>query len=499
MMEAFSYIGFEKAKSKKSYFKTFNPILNQENDTLFYEVELDEILEICDLSTQSFLNYKKVSSINRSNFLKEIVKQIEIEKEELMILFHKESGLSFQRAKIELTRTINQILNFATLLENDHWRDFIVEKADHERIPPKPNLIKYSFPIGPVLVFGAGNFPFAYSTIGGDVVSALAAGCPVVYKVHPYHAETSSKMAECILNAAKITNMPNGVFSHILIKDLTLTKHIILNKNIKAIGFTGSIKGGEAIIKIANDREDNIPVFAEMGSVNPVFIDLTEGLNFDEWTEKLSYSITNDAGQFCTQPGLIFIEKSEFSEKFKRDLIKKVLEKNSFYMYHPNIFNGYNSLIEERKNLMELHQQVFTGENKAMNSTGFSTGKMFLENEILQEEVFGPFSLIVECENFEELLNCINSLRGQLTGTIIQEKNTLNDKSLMVLDILTQKVGRIILNGVPTGVEVVPAMQHGGAYPSSSDSRFTAVGNHSIKRFTRNVAFQNFNHELVFC
>ena len=491
-------VGYQILSGGDSTFRTFNPRLNSFNQINVFEATDEEILLAVELAENAFYEFSKISGFKKSLFFRDIVQLIESKELELYELYCSESGLDQTRAKVELTRTKNQILNFATMVASDEWRFCASEIADENRVPIKPELVKGLFPLGPVVVFGASNFPFAYSTIGGDSISALAAGCPVVFKSHPLHAGTGDLMAKIVVEAAFKNGMPEGVFSNLNSNDYSLGEKLIENPKIKAIGFTGSINGGKAIMRLAQKREEPIPVFAEMGSSNPViFLPSVLRDSAELWSVNLSNSITNSAGQFCTKPGLLFFVKDEFSLKFIEMLVKEVESKDFQCMLSSSMCDNYNRLLNEREGFVKLNsKQGEVKANFAKPTIGICNSSIFLENEFLAEEVFGHFSLIVECENLDSLRSCVSSLKGQLTGTILSN----SDKELMetgIIDLLQLKVGRMIYNGVPTGVEVVESMQHGGPFPSSSESQTTAVGLDAIYRFVRPICFQNYNHELL--
>lgn len=491
-------IGYQVLSNDEHRFQTFNPRLNSLNKGFIYaasEAEIELALELAELS---FHEYNHISGCEKSKFFIEIVRLIECHETELFDLYCSESGLEKERAIVELTRTKNQILNFAKLIGTDEWRYCSTEMADLNRTPTKPKLVKGLFPLGPVVVFGASNFPFAYSTIGGDSISALAAGCPVIVRSHPFHAQTGDLMAKIVLEAASNSGMPEGIFSNLNSDDYSLAEKLVLDSRIKAIGFTGSINGGKAIMNLAQKRQVPIPVFAEMGSSNPVIVfpSIFE-TSVGKWVSNLALSITNSGGQFCTKPGLIFILNNEKSEDFIQQLKSEVLSKDFQCLLHPSILRSYEKQLAERGTIITTFEKK--GEklaNFANPAIGICNSDVFLENEILADEVFGPFSLIVKCDSLLELIDCINFLKGQLTGTILSDL-TEEVVSSNLLEQLRSKVGRMIFNGVPTGVEVVQSMQHGGPFPSSSDGQSTAVGLDAIKRFVRPLCFQNYPEELL--
>lgn len=493
-------VGYKLSALGTRTFQTFNPVENSYNETIFVEAVSEEIEEAVLLASNAFEELKGISHFKKAAFLSRIAELL-TEKEDLILQqYIRESGLSYERGKIEMKRTIFQLTSFSELVKENNWREVSIDLPDDSRIPPKPDLRKMLFGIGPVVVFGASNFPLAYSTIGGDSVSALAAGCPVIVKSHPLHAGTGELVANCVLQAAKETEMPNGIFSNLNAHGFEVGVALVNHPFVKAVGFTGSIKGGRALFDLANQRPEPIPVFAEMGSVNPVVI-LPKSLvtKVDEWSTMYADSISASCGQFCTNPGLLFCVKSNASDEFVEQLTKKLLQKDAQTMLHPSIHSSFERLKTER--LEDEAVRYFEKEGELNSNVGRQTialvsGKHFQNNPNLEEEVFGPFSLVVECESVNEIIACLKKLNGQLTASVLGEIDEVNDH-LDVVKVLQNKVGRIVFNGVPTGVEVCPSMHHGGPYPASTDARFTAVGIDSIRRFARPIAFQNCPDELL--
>lgn len=472
-------------------FQTFNPQLNDFNSEIYFRSNDDEVKFALESLDAAFNFLSNSSYEKRSLLLLTIANKLKDSEEIIKEYYCKESGLSASRFNIEFKRTLFQLESFSDFLLNE----FSQSEPHTPKETSNPSLTKKNVSIGPVLVLGASNFPLAYSTIGGDSVAALAAGCPVVVKAHPMQVGTSLAVFNCIQEALKETNFPNSIFQHIIDDGYDLVTQLTKDKRIKAVGFTGSIRGGRTIIDLANSRPDPIPVFAEMGSANPVFF-LENGFENDieHYSNLFAQSVCNDAGQFCTKPGLFFIPKNSFGEQLSSTLQAKISEQQSVVMLHPSIWKNFEKLKNERKSTpnsvffeIEKEQKGIIGKQAILKIDA----KEFLKNHTLQEEVFGPFAVIISYSNEEELFDCIESLEGQLTASIIAntEKSGLFDK---LVNCIQHKVGRIILNGVSTGVRVDKNMQHGGPYPASSDSRFSAVGTDSIYRFVRKVTFQNF-------
>ncbi len=502
MITGKNYIGTTLSAAGNRTFKTVNPVLNIENTTLFHEATPSEINDALTLASQAYRNYRQVSGTSKAQFLRAIATEIESLGDELIKTYITESGLPQGRAIGERGRTIGQLLQFATLLEEGSWVEASIDTAQKNRSPiPKVDLRKMLIATGPVVVFGASNFPLAFSTAGGDTASALAAGCPVIVKSHPMHAGTSELVASAIIKAAKSTGMPNGVFSHLNGKEIAAGSALVQHSSVKSVAFTGSFKGGKALFDLANKRPNPIPVFAEMGSLNPVVFlpDLLKE-KAEELGKEYANSIVLGAGQFCTNPGLLIGLKSNELDVFINSLGSAISQQEPQCMLHPVIANNYKKMSHQMQ--QEMHINTVGQYNKPITENygraqiSRISAKEFISNPTLHQEVFGPYSLVVECKNTTELQQVANALEGQLTATIMGT-NTEISKYKNVIDSLTEKVGRILFNGVPTGVEVCPSMQHGGPFPASTDGRFTSVGTGAIKRFVRPVCFQNWPNSLL--
>ena len=502
MITGRNYIGNELSSKGDITFKTFNPQLNVENKYIFFEATSTEIDDAAILATKAFKEFRNISGTRKAVFLDAIADEILDLGDELIDSYCSESGLTEERAKGERVRTVGQLRSFAELVEKGTWVNATIDTAQPNRIPvPKPDLRKMLVPLGPIVVFGASNFPLAYSTAGGDTAAALATGCPVIVKSHPMHAGTGELVASAVIKAAEKTGMPNGVFSNINSSGITVGKQLVSHPNVKAVGFTGSIRGGRALFDLASKREEPIPVFAEMGSVNPVVM-LPNALNNRaiELAKTYASSITLGVGQFCTNPGLILGLKSEGLSTFIKTLGNEIMLTDAMCMLHPNILEAYDTNKQKAASLnnIELVADYTSNvkQNFARPAIMTVDGNVFLENTTLHKEVFGPFSIVVQCADAVQLEKIISKLEGQLTGTLIAD-NSEEQNFEGVISALQNRVGRIIFNGVPTGVEVCPSMTHGGPYPASTDSRFTAVGIHSIKRWVRPFSYQNWPNDLL--
>ncbi|CAA9196461.1 Alpha-ketoglutaric semialdehyde dehydrogenase 2 [Flavobacterium bizetiae] len=492
-----NYIGDVLSAKGKTTYKTINPELNSENETVFYEATDEEISQAVALAEEAFKTYGTIADDKKADFLEAIADEIETLAEELLTTYIQESGLPAGRANGERGRTTGQLRAFATMLREGSWVEAIINKTEG-----KPDIRRLQIPIGPVVVFGASNFPLAFSTAGGDTASALAAGCPVVVKSHPLHAGTGELVASAVIKAAKRTGMPNGVFSNLNSSGIAVGTALVEHPSVKAVGFTGSIKGGTALCKIAANRAIPIPVYAEMGSINPVLI-LPSALKTEseKWAKNYAASIVAGTGQFCTNPGLILGIKSAELDNFIAILALETDKLDPTCMLHPTIKKQYENLKSE-----VLDQEGYTQEtslekvvkpNYALQNIIAVDGATFLKNKTFHKEVFGPFSVVVKCDDVQQLNTIILELEGQLTGTVLnadlQEWNNFRE----VIENLKNKVGRLIFNNVPTGVEVCSGMTHGGPFPASSDSKFTSVGLTAVKRWVRPVTFQDWPDQLL--
>ncbi len=501
MITGKNYIGNQRSSKGTKTYKTFNPQLNLENENVFTEATTDEIDEAVNLAASAFKEFKSISGKRKAEFLNTIADEILALDNELIKTYCSETGLPEGRAKGERGRTVGQLRSFADLVLEGSWVDATIDTAQPERQPmPKSDIRKMNIPLGPIVVFGASNFPLAYSTAGGDTAAALASGCPVIVKSHPMHAGTGELVASAIVKAAQKTGIPNGVFSNINSKGIEVGTQLIKHSGVKAVGFTGSIKGGRTLYNLAAQRNEPIPVFAEMGSINPVVI-LPNALNNrgENLAKTYASSITLGTGQFCTNPGLILGIEGTGLSNFISTLAAEIVAIDPSCMLHPNIVGAYESnkakAISQPELSVAADYDNDVKNNYARQAIATVEGKTFLENTTLHQEVFGPFSMVVKCEDVTQLEKIIANLEGQLTGTLIADDEA--EKYSEVISALQNRVGRLIFNGVPTGVEVCPSMVHGGPYPASTDSRFTAVGIHSIKRWVRPFSYQDWPNNLL--
>jgi NADP-dependent aldehyde dehydrogenase len=450
---------------------------------------------------KAFQQYKKSSRKARAAFMHAIADELENSGDGLLKLAMQETHLPEARLRGERARTVFQLRSYADACVQGDWLEARIDTANPDKVPPKPDIRKMLVPLGPVVVFGASNFPFAYSTAGGDTAMALAAGCPVVVKAHPAHAHTSEAVAKLIDKAALKTNMPAHVFSHVHGSAFAVGETLVMHPYTKAVGFTGSYAGGKALFDMANKRQVPIPVFAEMGSVNPVFL-LPEKLAADAENIAIQYagSITLGVGQFCTNPGLIFGIRGDALDQFIHHLQSKMAQVPGATTLHMGIAKAYAeksaaALSQKGVSLLTTGAGV-AGSGEAMPILATTTGTNFLDNTMLHQEVFGPYSLLVQCKDAEELLQITQGLEGQLTATLMATAQDLQQHSALV-DAVTEICGRCILNGVPTGVEVCLSMHHGGPFPATTDSRFSSVGADGIRRFARPISYQNWPDHML--
>lgn len=502
MIRGVNYIAGVASAEGEIEFSTFDPKKNTETGWRFREATEREIDRAVASASAAFLQYRDTPASDKAKFLRAIADEIEALGEVLLDSYVAESGLPQGRAVGERGRTMAQLRAFADMVEEGSWVEAVIDTAIPDRQPmPKDDIRKMLFPIGPVAVFGASNFPLAFSTAGGDTASALAAGCPVVVKGHPMHAGTGELVASAITLAASKTRMPKGVFSHLNSSGTEVGKRLVLHPGIKAVGFTGSQQGGMALYRLAMERKEPIPVFAEMGSINPVVI-LPSAIAGDatKWARAYAGSITLGTGQFCTNPGLILGISGEPLARFMDELAKALSEMDASCMLHPRIHDGFvrgrDRAVDQPGSDRLIDYSGETSPNFVGPTVIKVDGKDFLNNPVLHKEVFGPFSVVVACEDAKMLASVVQQLEGQLTGTVLGSEAELTEYPEIVAT-LADRVGRVIFNGVPTGVEVCAAMQHGGPFPAATDSRFTSVGTSAIRRWVRPIAYQNWPEKAL--
>jgi NADP-dependent aldehyde dehydrogenase len=471
----------------------------------FEEASGGHVHDALEAAHEALHEYRQLPAEARAAFLDRIAEQLE-RIEGLLDAAHRETALPPERLAAERGRTANQLRMFANLVRDGSWVEARIDRALPDRKPlPKPDIRRMLIPIGPVAVFGASNFPLAFSVAGGDTASALAAGCPVVVKAHPAHPATSELAARAIITAVNASGLPAGVFSLLQSTRPDVATALVRHPYTKAVGFTGSLRAGRALFDAGVARPDPIPVYAEMGSVNPVFV-LPGALaeRADAIAEGLRNSVTLGVGQFCTNPGLTIGIGDERFEQFVRRMEILIGEAQPGPMLYPAIFESYEagvrrlSAIDDTRTIrsstgagVPLDSARGGQECQARPSLFATSAETFMRHRELSEELFGPSTVIVRCDSRNEMEAVARRLDGQLTATIHGTPADLAEYASLI-SILADKAGRLIVNGFPTGVEVCPSMQHGGPYPATTDSKTTSVGTAAIHRFARPVAYQNF-------
>ncbi len=486
-----------------THLQSFSTLKGTYIPTTFPIASAEEVEQTVQAAADASIPFSKKTFIERAAFLEAIAEEIMELGDVLLATTHEETALPIARLTGERGRTCTQLKLYANLLRNGSWCDAVIDTAMPNRQPlPRADLRRMLQPIGPVLVFGASNFPYAYSTAGGDTASALAAGCPVIVKAHESHLGTSELVAKAVLRAAEKTGMPNGVFASLVGTGVVLGQQLAADERMQAIGFTGSYKAGMALYSTATQkRKTPIPVYAEMSSINPVIL-LPEVIaqSAAAIATGLAGSISLGVGQFCTSPGLLFALNDQATQSFATELATALANVSPATMLNPQICNTYYAdkkalahtnnvkIILEGSDLSELFQAT-----PALMQT---TAVHFMANPSLQKEIFGPCSLLVVCKNLDELKAAISTMEGQLTGSVFGTTEELIAYQYLI-DGLQQKVGRLIFNNVPTGVEVCNAIVHGGLFPATTDARTTSVGPEAIRRFVRPVCYQDCPQALL--
>lgn len=483
-------IGGFKSNEGTVTFQTYNPTEECLLPELFYEATPQEVDLALSRASDSARFFAQTTIQARYELMHNIAKLLDLNRAELVTRFVLESGLPVERGDAELTRTISQLHEFANRIYKEEIDDDYFHSSENER----SNLTKYRLPLGPVVVFGASNFPFAYSTIGGDVASALAVGCPVIVKSHPYHAGTGELVADLVATALRMSMIPRTVFSNLNAIGFEVGEQLVKDPRVKGVGFTGSFQGGMALLEYAKERTIPIPVFTEMGSINPIVV-LPDKANFvmEKIAIEIAKSMSLHSGQYCTSPGLVFIPKQEF-HRFEKAFVDELNENHEVEkMVHPNIAQKYHTKRKELASLPDsttMYERVGAKPCDGGQHVIQISDLSFLDNPMYMEEVFGSFLIVVTYDSPDGLLYCLERLPGQLTGSMWFDEIENFELMRNVLFTLEEKVGRIILNGVPTGVKVAIEMNHGGPFPATSDSRFTAVGGAAINRFSRFITRQ---------
>jgi NADP-dependent aldehyde dehydrogenase len=454
----------------------------------------------CALAWSALDSYRATPLEARAEFLETIASEIEALGDELIDRAVAESGLPRPRIQGERGRTCQQLRTFARTVRAGEWLDVRVDNALPERQPlPRPDLRQRQVPLGPVAVFGASNFPLAFSVAGGDTASALAAGCPVIVKAHGAHPGTSELVGRAVARAVKLCGLHEGVFSLLYGSGREVGVALVTDPRIKAVGFTGSRSGGIALCNAAQARPEPIPVYAEMSSINPV---LLFPAALESRAEALAQgfvaSLTQGAGQFCTNPGLVIARQGPDLDRFIQAAAQLLQRSPAQTMLTPGIFNAYESGVGSLAELAQTVAKGLRGEtpNQCQAHLFVTQASEFLADPALQVEMFGAASLIVQCASDEEIHQVLEHLEGQLTATLHLDDGDV-ESARALLPTLERKAGRLLVNGWPTGVEVCDAMVHGGPFPATSDARSTSVGTAAILRFLRPVCYQDFPDALL--
>jgi 2,5-dioxopentanoate dehydrogenase len=500
-----SFIGSHRGSRDGSSFQAFAPQTGEPIQPVFRSATMQELERAAKLASEAFASYAQTSGKTRAAFLRRIADGFESHREELAQRAHLETALPIPRLTGEVTRTANQLRMFAGVVEEGSWVQARVDPALSDRQPlPRPDIRSMLRPLGPVAVFGASNFPLAFSVGGGDTASALAAGCPVIVKAHPAHPGTSELAAAIITESVIAHDLHPGVFSMLFDSGVAIGSALVKHPLIRAVAFTGSLRGGRALMDLAAARPNPIPCFTEMSSGNPVFI-LPGALRKGPaaLAQSLFGSFTLGAGQFCTKPGVVFVSESTESAAFFDELKSLVEQAQPFTLLTGGIAHEYDRATEARADQIpaaaEAHMLSDAKKSGGFHAQAklFSVGLDQLTGQHeLADEIFGPDTLLVNCDSSRDYLRAARALDGHLTATILGDEEDLAANRELIA-ILEQKAGRVIFNGFPTGVEVTHAMVHGGPYPSTSDPRFTSVGSLAIYRFARPVCFQNFPQAML--
>jgi 2,5-dioxopentanoate dehydrogenase len=523
-LDGISLVGFGSGSPGGRQFCAHDPARGAALEPAFVSATPGDVERACFLAAQAAPVLAALGGAERGKLLRAIAAKIEANATPLVARAMQETALGEARLQGEVTRTVNQLRLQAGVAEAGDWCDARIETALPDRKPlPRPDHRSMLRPLGPVAVFGSSNFPFAYSVAGGDTASALAAGCPVIVKAHPAHPGVSEMVARLVSESVRECEWPEGTFSLLFDAGFEVGQALVRHPAVRALGFTGSRQGGRALMDLAAARPEPIPVYAEMGSINPVFLmpgALAE--RGDAIAEGLANSATLSVGQFCTSPGVVVLERGGAAEEFVRKLGARLGAVPEAAMLHAGIKANFDRAVKERAKITGVRTAVGAGLPREQTESGHSavaeamadkkappTGKCaaapvwfetdaetFCGTAALKEEIFGPSAIIVWCRHRNEVLLVAKSLEGGLTAAIHAADSEAAEQAALVA-VLADKVGRVIFNGFPTGLEVSTAIVHGGPYPATSDGRSTAVGTRAITRWARLVCYQNFADGLL--
>ena len=501
MIDGSMIIGGSAVRGDAGTVRAMDPASGAELAPAFGLANAQNVDQACALAEAAFDAYRATSLAVRAAFLEAIAQEILDLGPVLIERAMQETGLPQARLEGERGRTVGQLRLFAKVVRDGHFLNATLDAALPERTPARPDLRLCKIGLGPVAVFGASNFPLAFSVGGGDTASALAAGCPVVVKAHNAHLGTSELVARAIARAVASCQLPAGVFSMVIGEGRKVGQQLVAHPAIKAVGFTGSRQGGMALVRVASAREEPIPVYAEMSSVNPVFM-LAHALAADSGALAQGFvdSLTLGVGQFCTNPGLVLAIAGPDTDRFFAAAATALQAKAGATMLTPGIHQAYQGGVAKLDALAGVRQlaagSAGAGACAAVAALYVCDASTYLATPALEDEIFGPCSLLVSCRDEDEMLQMARRLEGQLTATVHAGADDLA-LAARLLPVLERKAGRILFNGFPTGVEVAHAMVHGGPFPSTSDSRSTSVGAGAIDRFLRPVCYQNLPAALL--
>jgi NADP-dependent aldehyde dehydrogenase len=498
ILQGNSIVGGAARPGNGTAFRGIDAATGEALDPEYRSATIEDLDDAATLADEAFAVYAKTFGRDRGQLLRRIAAAIEAIVPELVERAQHETALPEARLKGEAARTVNQLKLFAQVVEEGSWANARIDPAQPARTPvPRADIRSVLRPLGPVAVFGASNFPLAFSVAGGDTASALAAGNPVIVKAHPAHPGTSELVGHAIAQSVSECGLPAGVFALLFDAGTPIGTALVEHPAVKAVGFTGSFAGGKALMERAAARHEPIPCFMEMSSVNPVFV-LPEALRTRaaKIASGLFGSFTLGVGQFCTKPGLVFLPRSAEADAFVAELEKQVSAAGASPMLTPGIAKSYHKGIRGRESHAETLAQAANGANGAGKDYATPVlfqvdGEELMRNPELEGEIFGPTALIIRYASREQLLALTRGLEGQLTATLHASEADLADFADLVA-VLERKAGRLVVNGFPTGVEVCHAMVHGGPYPATSDSLTTSVGSYAIYRFARPVCYQDF-------
>jgi alpha-ketoglutaric semialdehyde dehydrogenase len=496
-----SLLGSARGGRQERTFHASDPATGARLGPPFHTAEPEEVELACRLAHEAAEPFGATLPAERAAFLRALAQGLEAARDAVVARAQSETGLPAARLQGEVGRTCGQLRLFADVVEEGSWVDARIDTADPSRQPlPKPDVRSMRRPLGPVVVFGASNFPLAFSVAGGDTASALAAGNPVIVKAHPLHPGTSELVAQVVVAAVQLQGLPEGTFSLLFDDGFGVARALVQHPLVQAVAFTGSRAGGEALVRLAAARPEPIPVYAEMGSVNPVLV-LPGALRARarEVAQGLHASFTLGVGQFCTNPGLVLIEAGAEGDAFVEQLAELTRGTPAGAMLSGKTCSAYGTGLERLRTLGATPlARGRQGEQAASGQAALwqiDAGSALAQPELLQE-VFGPSTLVVRYANDAQLEHLVRSLEGSLTATVHAQPEELLAQAPLV-SLLSRKAGRLVFNQFPTGVEVNQAMVHGGPFPATSDGRSTSVGSRAIERFSRLIAYQNFPDDAL--